>query len=424
MIVAALFNGLWQGGIIVALTYAASKLIARRSASTRYALWFAALVALVVVPVATTVSDAGAQLLRMFAARPAHVGYTIALLPAGAAARHARDWVASAATWIFFGWLLGVAFGLARLAASFIRLERIRRRAQPLAIAGRGVYASGDVAVPIVAGIVDPAIVVPSGLPTRLSPADLRRVVEHERAHVRRCDPFWNLIQHVIEATLFFNPWVRIAAVALSREREAACDDWAVENTGSPDEYAACLATLAQMIHKQRLPLLAASAYRSRHALVGRIERLCAGGPRRLSVSTYSLGGTIVLFIVATLALQAFSPALALTSGTQAGLGRLSSGASAVAAVCAVPNSDAVVRNAVAPSFPHGLKLSGTVEVGVTIAPNGHVVRTSVVRSSGNATIDAGVVAAARSSTYSPKVVSCTPVEGQYLFRADFAPSP
>ncbi len=423
MIVAILFNGLWQGVLVVALTYGISRVIANRGASTRYALWLVALFALVAVPIATAISDAGAQLLRALASHSTHQGVSIALLPAGEYVDHARGWFEGVARWIVFAWLLGASAGLLRLAVSFVRIEGIRRRASLLSSAERDVFASREVAVPIVAGISKPVVVVPRDLAAKLSPDDLRRVVEHERAHIRRNDPSWNLVQCVIEAALFFNPWVRIAGAALTNEREAACDDWAVEQTGSADKYAVCLATLAQMLRAQKLPLLVAGAYRSRHALVARIERLCAGGPRRLGIDMYALGGTIVLFIVATLALQAFSPAFALTPA-QTGISNPSSGASYVAAACAEPNVEATVRNAVAPAPPHGFKTSGTVIVAVTIAPNGHVTNVKVQRSSGNAAIDDSVVAAARSSTYSPKLVNCTPVEGHYLFRADFQPGP
>ncbi len=423
MIAAALFSGLWQGALLVALTYAAAKLLARRNASTRHALWFAALVALVVVPIATTVSDAGAQLLRVLGSHSTHTGYTIALLPAVGYVDHARGWFEAVATWIVIAWLLGAAAGLMRLAASFVRVEGIRRRASLLSSLECDVFGSSDVGVPIVAGIVKPVVIVPHDVAAKLSPDDLRRVVEHERAHIRRGDPLWNLVQRVIEAALFFNPWARIAGSALTNEREAACDDWAVERTGSADKYAVCLATLAQMLRAQKLPLVVAGAYRSRHALVARIERLCAAGPRRLRINPYALGGTIVLFIVATLALQAFSPAFASTPA-QTGIANPSPGASYIAAACAEPNVEALVQNAVAPSLPHGFKASGTVIVAVTIAPNGHATNTKVQRSSGNAEIDNAVVAAARSSTYSPKVANCTPVEGHYLFRADFRPSP
>ncbi len=80
--------------------------------------------------------------------------------------------------------------------------------------------------------------------------------------------------------------------------------------------------------------------------------------------------------------------------------------------------------NPTMPELPHGFKASGTVIVAVTISPSGHATSAKVQRSSGNATIDNAVVAAARSSTYSPKLVNCAPVEGHYLFRADFKPKP
>lgn len=127
-----------------------------------------------------------------------------------------------------------------------------------------------------------------------------------------------------------------------------------------------------------------------------------------------------MLFIVATLALEALSPALAFAPASQPAALNLST---TVAAACAHPNVDASVINAV-PPVSHGSKASGTVDVAVTIAPNGRVIHTSVLKSSGNATIDNYVVEAARKSTYSPKLVNCNPVAGSYVFQAEFAPSP
>jgi TonB family protein len=58
----------------------------------------------------------------------------------------------------------------------------------------------------------------------------------------------------------------------------------------------------------------------------------------------------------------------------------------------------------------------------VTIAPNGHATAATVVHASGYPAMDRAVVEAALKSTYSPKIVNCVPVQGSYLFRADFAP--
>jgi TonB family protein len=288
----------------------------------------------------------------------------------------------------------------------------------------RGVFTSDEISVPIVAGFFDPVVVIPNALIAELAPTDLQRIIEHERAHIRRKDPLSNLVQRLIEAGLFFNPWVRFAGACVCAERETACDDWVVEKIGDPGEYAACLATLAHAARPSRVPLLTPSAFQSRHSLVSRIERLSSTKPRRLTINTFALGVTIVIFIITTLALQALSPALALTPTSHAGAQGLPAAASRVAAACAQPNSEAHVVTAAAPEPPHGLKLQGTVNVVVTIAPSGHVTSASVVHSSGNAAIDGAVVDAARRSTYSPKIVNCTPVQGRYVFHAEFEPAP
>ncbi|MFY9664232.1 MAG: M56 family metallopeptidase [Candidatus Cybelea sp.] len=417
MILATLLGGLWQGAPIVAIGYLLSLAISKRNATTRSALWFATLVALVVVPVLVTASNAGTQLLELLHTHPAPAKYTLSLLPAQTLSQHAGAWFAWIATWILIAWLSGVAINLARLVVSFVRVQRIRRNARPLAGAPAGVFVSHDVTVPIVAGIVAPAIVIPTALSTELAPADLAHIVQHERAHLRRGDPLLNLVQRLIEAWLFFNPWVRIAGKRLSEEREAACDDWVVEKDGNPDRYAACLAALARARHIGKPPLLTPSAFRSRHSLVSRIERLSSSGPRGLRVNPYAFGGIIVLFIVTTLALQAFAPALALSPGAQSTLA--SAPNSTLAAACTKPNVEATVTNPVAPVMPHGLHVSGNVEVALTISPSGNVTGAKFLHASGYPAMDRAVVEAALKSTYSPKIVNCVPVQGNYIFRAD-----
>jgi TonB family protein len=422
MILPALLNGLWQGALIVAIVYLVVRLISERNAVTKYALWYTALLALVLVPILTTVSNAGSLLLEIFRTHSPGTNFTISLLPAGNFARHAGVWFEASGAWILAAWLIGVGVNLVRLGGSFVRVHRIRRSATQLEGADPDVFVSEYVAVPIVAGIFQPVIVIPKSLPSELTAMDLKRIILHERAHIYRNDPLLNFIQRLIEAWLFFNPWVQLAGRQLSREREAACDDWAVEKIGNPNEYAACLAALAQNARAEQAPLLTPSAFGSRHALVSRIERLSSNESPRLTVSFFALGGTIVIFIITTLALQAFSPAQALSPAAQTVTQGAPAVASAVAAACANPNADASVVNAAEPAFPQGLKLRGTADVLVTIAPSGRVIHTTVLHSTGDSTLDNAVVVAARQSTYSPKRVNCNPVQGSYIFHAEFKP--
>ena len=108
-------------------------------------------------------------------------------------------------------WCAAAAIASIRLVVSFFRVQAIRRAARPLAGAGRDVCVCDDLSVPIVAGFVAPAIVIPAAIANELTPANLQRIVAHERAHIRRYDPLCNLIARTIEALLILNPWVYLA---------------------------------------------------------------------------------------------------------------------------------------------------------------------------------------------------------------------
>jgi TonB family protein len=277
------------------------------------------------------------------------------------------------------------------------------------------------VTIPIAVGFRKPAIVIPKNLFDTLAAADLDRVIAHERAHLRRHDVLGNLVQRLVEAVLFFNPSVHFAGRNLVLEREAACDDWAVRQTGDPDEYAAFLATLARRVCQTRAPLATPSALGPRHELVERINRLAGSAPRRLTINYYIIGGTVMIFVLLTLALEAFSPALAFAPPQSASTPAVAGSAVATAA-CAKPNVDALITEPAEPQIPRGVKAGGSVILAVTIAPHGSVTHVSLQKSSGNAQIDRSVTEAALHSKYSPKLVDCRAVVGSYLFRANFVP--
>jgi TonB family protein len=159
----------------------------------------------------------------------------------------------------------------------------------------------------------------------------------------------------------------------------------------------------------------------SRHALVRRIERLAGSAAPRVRLNYYAIGGTVMMFAVLTLALQAFSPALALSS-PHAGSAQ-TSGNGLLAAACARPDAEAHYLDGPAPLTPHGLNFKGGATIVVTVAPTGKVVHASTLKSSGNAQIDQAVLEAAQRGKYAPKLVNCKPVESNYLFHATFDPN-
>ena len=78
---------------------------------------------------------------------------------------------------------------------------------------------------PIAFGFLRSAILVPAGLFTNLPPEQVKAVLLHELAHIRRNDYLVNLLQSFAETVFFFNPAFLWISALIRREREACCDD-------------------------------------------------------------------------------------------------------------------------------------------------------------------------------------------------------
>ncbi|HVX59978.1 MAG TPA: M56 family metallopeptidase, partial [Pirellulales bacterium] len=88
--------------------------------------------------------------------------------------------------------------------------------------------------VPAVLGAFWPVLLVPPAFVAGLPVDQLRIILTHELAHIRRYDYLVNLGQLLVEAGLFFNPAVWWISRRIRIEREACCDAFAVSLTGQP----------------------------------------------------------------------------------------------------------------------------------------------------------------------------------------------
>ncbi len=135
---------------------------------------------------------------------------------------------------------------------------------------------STRVDVPVVLGILRPAIVVPLSLVSELPAEHIEALLAHELAHVRRHDYLFNLIQCGVETVFFYHPAVWWISTQVGREREHCCDDAAASTIRSRSAVAAALVSL----EAHRGPRLAVAATGS--PAVERVRRLLAApSPRR-----------------------------------------------------------------------------------------------------------------------------------------------
>jgi hypothetical protein len=122
------------------------------------------------------------------------------------------------------------------------------------------------VVVPTAIGFFRPAIVFPAWLLPQLSAGEIKVILLHELAHLRRWDDWTNLAQKIVRAVFFFHPAVWWIENRLTLEREMACDDMVLAQTSSPRDYASSLISFAEKLHNARgLTLAQALVSRMRH---------------------------------------------------------------------------------------------------------------------------------------------------------------
>jgi beta-lactamase regulating signal transducer with metallopeptidase domain len=235
----------------------------RQSSATRFATWFAVLVAIAVLPLLGGL--AWSHLSQRTGIPAATLSKSVITLPVSWTLYLFAAW-AAVALWS----LLGVGrsvWHLHALRASCVPVDRelldaqlqetLGRNQSPRAVA---LCTSDRVQVPTAIGLVSPAVVIPGWLMQELSPDELNQILLHELAHLRRWDDWTNLTQKVVKALFFFHPAIWWIEKRVSLEREMACDDAVLAETVSPRAYAECLAHLAEKTLIQRRVALAQAA--------------------------------------------------------------------------------------------------------------------------------------------------------------------
>jgi GWxTD domain-containing protein len=286
-----LFHFLWEGAAIAAALAVAIHMVRPSSAATRYGLACAAMLAMVAAfgvtlawgwphGVTMTIQENTSRL-RV----PTPTPFTAFATAPSSAASRLNSIVAA---WLPGAILLSLRSLMAWMAASRLKrsgvcaasevwqagLARLSHRIQllpPLRL-----LESCLTDVPVVAGFLRPAILVPAALFTGFPADQLEFILIHELAHIRRCDYLVNLLQSIVEDLLFYHPAVWWVSSVMRAERENCCDDVVVAETHTARGLAAALAALEQNRWTAHEAALAANGGH----LMNRVRRLLEGQDR------------------------------------------------------------------------------------------------------------------------------------------------
>jgi beta-lactamase regulating signal transducer with metallopeptidase domain/protocatechuate 3,4-dioxygenase beta subunit len=348
----ALVHFLWQGALVAGLLVVVLRILRAASAEARYLAGCAALAVMaglpvvtllclparvpstapspvvmeapidrpissdlvVIEPFAVTDGDIAASETPIAAVPVSSSEFSLSNAPAEVAVSWAelvngklRPWI----PWFVAAWLAGVLFLSLRLLASWRSAQRMRL-VGTLAASDRlislmsqiaeqfGVRRSIDllestaIEVPAAIGWLRPVILLPVSAITGLTESQLKAILAHELAHIRRCDYLVNLGQSVVETLLFYHPAVWWVSSQIRQEREHCCDDLAGTICGDRVGYAQALVRMEELRGLGGNVALAASGGR----LTDRVRRLI-GVRSHDRVSAWWLGGAMAM-VVAT----------------------------------------------------------------------------------------------------------------------------
>ena len=310
-------TALWMGAAIVALTALVVRFWKPLDAATRYAVWYVALIAVVLGPLATTAA--------MEFTQPGPRAADVAAAMSASQTLHAQVNVVLPQTrvriaippYAAFGaaalWLLVVLVGAARFTAGIFVLARLKRDALPLAPDRRAALSlwnahvlapgarrarlcvSDRVDVPVAVGLFDGMVVLPRHILDAFEPQDVDRFVLHELAHLERRDDWTAVFERIAQIVLFFNPAVHFIARRLDLEREIACDDRVVTATSDVRSYAVGLTRMAESTKWPHNAIAAPAIFVTRKQLSLRVEELLAR--RRFTASRVAVAPAVVAFI-------------------------------------------------------------------------------------------------------------------------------
>lgn len=136
------------------------------------------------------------------------------------------------------------------------KLERVvKDLAKSFKMKSPRVRVSGNPALsPFATGLLNPLLVVPGALLPVLTPNELRLLLAHELAHIRRRDIVWKWILLFMRYLAFLNPVAHYPFRWLSLEMERACDRLAASVTRKPGTLARTLLKVEEYLSQQASP--------------------------------------------------------------------------------------------------------------------------------------------------------------------------
>lgn len=168
-----------------------------------------------------------------------------------------------------------------------LKVNRIVRVAESVHIKSPGVL-----------GHFKPIILTPISFLSGLTEDEVRAILLHELAHVKRNDFFFSFIQNLLETFFFYHPAIWWMTGSLNIEREHACDDLAVENGANNYVLAKTLGKVSVLAQTSTIAMAFSG---KRNQIKQRIQRLIKTENMKTNLKAKLVSTFVLLVVVGTM---------------------------------------------------------------------------------------------------------------------------
>ena len=265
--------------VVFAVAGLAAWSLRKQSAAARHMVWWLAMVAALILPIASQYKPAGVPTVIV-----APIATTIVVGPEADAVQSVPLEVV-----LLGGWAVGFLLMGARLVMGLVRAYQRRRASTPAPMSvergGVAVRFSDAISVPETFGLRRPVILLPVEA-ADWSEERLRVVLAHELTHIDRHDWLTQIVAQFSACVYWFHPLAWYALGQLRSERELACDDGVLRMGYRGSEYAQHLVDVARAVRTHTDSLAASVPMATRSQLESRIRAILNPAKNRGSVTT------------------------------------------------------------------------------------------------------------------------------------------
>ncbi|KYG83771.1 M56 family metallopeptidase [Roseivirga echinicomitans] len=322
-----LFDSLWQGAIVLIISFVVLLLMKKASPAKRYAVVLAAILILPLLSVTTFLGhlDNGVATSTLNSALDFESPsvFSLELNETSTPVEQAVVSPTVLAKWkaltsqnanlALVIWLMGAFLFTVRMLGGFYFLNRLKSGAslitdavwlekmstlcESLKIKGKVLLKQSErVSSPLVMGVIKPVIIFPMGLIQALPTDEIEAILVHELAHIKRKDFLINIVINLLQVVYFFHPAFWWLKTQLDAEREFHCDDIALNQLGKKLTLIKALTNASEYQGHKFQPALAFAG--KKNQLLSRVKRIVDHKPQMNWLGGFMSLGILVLSFV------------------------------------------------------------------------------------------------------------------------------